>query len=60
VAGDRVYLIDQAGRTAILSAGPELDVVGTNDLGEMTWSSPGVIGDRLLIRTVDHLYCIGK
>jgi outer membrane protein assembly factor BamB len=59
VAGDRVYLVDQAGRTAVVKAGPELDVIAGNELGEMTWSSPAVIGRRLLIRTVDHLYAIG-
>jgi outer membrane protein assembly factor BamB len=59
-AGDRVYLTDQAGRTTILKAGSELDVVAANELGEMTWSSPALVGDRLVIRTVDHVYCIGQ
>ena len=57
---DHVYFIDQRGRTAILEAGSELNVVASNDLAEMTWASPSVAGDRLLVRTVDHLYCIGE
>jgi outer membrane protein assembly factor BamB len=57
---DRIYCIDQAGRTTILKAGPELKVVAANDLGEMTWSSPAVVGNHLLIRTVDALYCLGQ
>jgi outer membrane protein assembly factor BamB len=56
----RVYCTDHAGRTTIIEAGPELRVVASNDLGEMTWSSAAVAGERLLVRTVDHLYCIGK
>ncbi|HEX6963783.1 MAG TPA: PQQ-binding-like beta-propeller repeat protein [Lacipirellula sp.] len=57
--GDRVYLTDQAGRTVVVKAGPELEVLAANELSEMTWSSPAVVGRRLLIRTVDHLYAIG-
>jgi outer membrane protein assembly factor BamB len=57
---DRVYFTDQAGRTTIIEAGPELHVVASNDLGGMTWASPAVAGDRLLVRTVEHLYCIGE
>jgi outer membrane protein assembly factor BamB len=53
-----VYFIDQRGRTAIIEAGSKLSVVASNDLNEMTWASPAVAGDRLLVRTVDHLYCI--
>jgi hypothetical protein len=45
----------------VIAAAPELNVLATNTLdGEMCWASPAVTGDRLLIRTVDHLYCIGR
>jgi outer membrane protein assembly factor BamB len=56
----RVYLTDQAGRTTVIEAGPELNVVASNDLGEMTWASAAIAGDRVLVRTVDHLFCIGE
>jgi outer membrane protein assembly factor BamB len=55
----RIYCLDQNGMTTVIDAGPELNVVAANALGEMCWASPAVIGNRLLIRTVDHLYCIG-
>ena len=60
VAGGRVYLVDQRGRTAVIEAGPELHVLASNDLGEMSWASPAVAGNRLLLRTVEHLYAIGE
>ncbi len=61
VAGDgKVYLVDQNCRTTVVEAGPELQIVATNDLNEMCWSSPAVAGEKLLIRTVDHLYSIGR
>jgi outer membrane protein assembly factor BamB len=58
--GDRIYLLDEDGRTSVVSAGDELELEAASDLGEMCWSSPAVAGDRLLIRTIDHLYCVGK
>jgi outer membrane protein assembly factor BamB len=56
----KIYCLDQNGLTTVFEAGPELKVVAANSLGEMCWASPSVAGDRLLIRTVDHLYCIGR
>jgi outer membrane protein assembly factor BamB len=57
---EHVYFVDQRGHTAVIEADSKLNVIASNDLDEMTWASPAVAGDRLLVRTVDHLYCIGK
>jgi outer membrane protein assembly factor BamB len=54
----RVYCLDQHGLTVVLEPGPELRVLAKNELNEMCWSSPAVVGSRLLLRGVDHLYCI--
>jgi outer membrane protein assembly factor BamB len=59
-AGDRVYCLDQDGRTSVLKAGPKLEVEASNELEGMCWGSAAVAGDRLLIRTVEQLYCIGE
>jgi outer membrane protein assembly factor BamB len=60
-AGGRVYFFDQNSVTIVAEAGPELRIVATNKLdGEMCWATPAVVGDRLLIRTVNGLYCIGQ
>jgi outer membrane protein assembly factor BamB len=56
----KVYCLDQNGTTTVIEAGSGLNVIATNPLGEMCWASPAVVGHRLLIRTVDHLYCIGQ
>jgi outer membrane protein assembly factor BamB len=61
VNGDKIYLTDQRGHTHIIEAGPELKVVAVNKLNEeMCWSSPAVVGNRILIRTTDHLFAIGE
>jgi outer membrane protein assembly factor BamB len=57
-ADGKVYCLDQNGTTAVLEAGSTFNVVGNNKLDGMFWSSPAVAGDRLLLRSVDHLYCI--
>lgn len=59
-SGNKVYCTDQNCKTFVLEAGPDLNVLATNDLGEMCWSSAAVAGDILLLRTVDHLYAIGQ
>ena len=55
-----VYCLDTNGQISVIEAGPELNVVGSSELDEMCWATPAVAGDRLLLRTVDHLYCIGE
>jgi outer membrane protein assembly factor BamB len=57
---DKVYCVDQNCRTTVVEAGSELRIVATNDLGEMCWASPAVVGNHVLFRTIDHLYAIGQ
>jgi outer membrane protein assembly factor BamB len=56
----KVYFLDQNGTTTIVEAGAELKIASSSVLNEMCWASPAVVGDNLLVRTVDHLYCIGQ
>lgn len=58
--GERVYFFDQSGVTIVVEAGPEFRVIANNDLQEMCWASPGLAGNRLLIRTAEHLYAVGQ
>lgn len=48
--------------TSVIRTGPELQVIATNNLGvdETFWSSVAVVGERLLLRGVNHLYCITR
>jgi outer membrane protein assembly factor BamB len=59
-AGGYLYFVDDAGTTFVLKAGPRFEVVSKNALGEACYASPAVAHGRLFIRTVKHLYCIGK
>jgi outer membrane protein assembly factor BamB len=55
-----VYCLDTNGRMSVIETGPELNVVASSELDEMCWATPAIVGNRLLVRTVDHLYCIGE
>jgi outer membrane protein assembly factor BamB len=54
----KVFLLDNRGTTHVIQGGPVLKVLGKNPLDEMCWSSPAIAGGALVVRTVDHLYCI--
>ena len=57
-AGGKVYCLDEDGTTFVVQSGPEMKLLSTNKLDDMFWSSAAVAGDRLLLRGVNHLYCI--
>ena len=61
VVGDRIYLVNERGRTVVLQAGPEFKVLAESDVGssdEIFWATPAVAGDSLLIRSSDAVYCV--
>lgn len=57
--GDKIFCLDEDGRTTVLKAGLEGEVIGQNNVGEMCWSSPAFDRGALLLRGVDSLFCIG-
>lgn len=57
----KVFLLDDAGVTVVIAAGPEYKQIASNRINDdIVWSSPAVAGDQLLIRGMQHLYCIRK
>jgi outer membrane protein assembly factor BamB len=58
--GERVYYTDDDGTTKVVRAGPTFELLAENKLGEFTYSSPAISNDQLLIRGVEHLWCIGE
>ena len=56
----KVFCLDESGVTVVLKAGPKFEVLATNKLDEMFWSSVAIMDEKLLLRGVDHLYCIGQ
>jgi outer membrane protein assembly factor BamB len=67
-ANGNVYFCNQNGKTFVVAARPEFNVVAENRLDvDMSvpaprgfMASPAIAGDELFLRTRTHLYCIGK
>ncbi len=53
-----VFCMNEEGRTFVIRAGDKFELLGSNDLGEMTLATPALVGDRLVMRTEKHLYSI--
>ncbi len=57
----KIFCINEDGVTFAMSPGEECEVLYTNPLAEddMCMATPVIVGDRLLIRTSERVYCIG-
>jgi outer membrane protein assembly factor BamB len=61
IASDgRIYVSNNDGKTFVVQAGNQFELLATNNLGERITASPAISGDRLIHRTDGHLYCIGQ
>jgi outer membrane protein assembly factor BamB len=59
-AGDTLLYLDEKGTAVAVKAGDTFEVVGGGKLDDQFWSSPAAAGDRLLLRGVNKLYCVGR
>ncbi len=62
IADGKVYLTREDGKTFVIEQGKEFKVLAANYLGEGEFvvATPVFVDGRILIRSVEHLYCIGK
>ncbi len=60
LVGDHVYLMDMFGVMTIFKADREFQLVGSYKLGERAVTVPAFMHNRIYIRGVKHLFCIGK
>ncbi len=58
--GGHLYCFGERGMTTVVKPGTAFQKVAENTLEEGMMSSPAVAGDRLVLRTKTHLYCIGN
>ena len=38
----------------------EFELLGNPEIGEDVYTTPAFVGDRIYIRGIDHLFCIGE
>jgi hypothetical protein len=60
LAGGHIYLPSEAGVTFVFKPGRKFAPVAENDLADGGFASPVILGGRIYLRTLHHLYCIGK
>ncbi len=59
LAGDRIYWVTADGKTRIFKASDTFALIAEPALGEASVCTPALVGRRLYIRGVKHLFCIG-
>jgi len=56
--GERLVIVGESGKGLVLAAKPSFEVVGGGEVDDVFWSTPTVAGASLLLRGVEHLYCL--
>ncbi len=59
-AGDRIYFTNEEGVTVVVRASSKFEELARNTLDGKFLASPAVIGNRLILRSEKHLYCIDE
>ena len=59
-AGDRIYVPGENGYIVVLKAGPEVEVLAKNDVGDSLIATPAIANDRIYVRTLHKLYCFAE
>jgi outer membrane protein assembly factor BamB len=62
LADGRIYYVGREGRTFVIAAKPQFELLGTNELGDRSNhdASPVAVDGRLFIRSDKALYCLEK
>ena len=50
--------MNEEGKAFVIRAGDKYELLDSNDLNEMALATPALIGDRLILRTENHLYSV--
>jgi outer membrane protein assembly factor BamB len=60
LVGDRLYAAREDGTVFVVSTTGNHDVLATNQVEGFTLATPVFVQGKILVRTADHLYCIGR
>lgn len=60
LAGDLLYAAREDGMVAVVKVGESgMELLSQNEMGERIAASPVPVRDRVLVRGIDHLFCLG-
>lgn len=54
-----LYNLSEQGHAIVLRAADKYELVSTNPIGEGSYATPALVGDRMIIRTFNHLVAVG-
>jgi outer membrane protein assembly factor BamB len=54
----KIFCMNEEGKAFVIRAGDKYELLDSNDLNEMALATPALIGDRLILRTENHLYSV--
>jgi len=57
---DRIYCLDEEGKTFVIQPGREFKVLSVNKLDDKIWPSVAVSNDSYIFRGVSHIWCVRK
>ena len=56
----KIFCLNEEGKTFVIRAGEKYELLDSNDLQEMALATPALVGDRLILRTENHVYSIRR
>jgi outer membrane protein assembly factor BamB len=59
-AADRIYITSREGNTVVIKRGSELEILATNKLDDRFDASAAIVGDQIILRGKENLYCISQ
>jgi outer membrane protein assembly factor BamB len=57
--GNDLYFYDETGKTSVVRAGRQFELIHQNNLEGKFWASVAVAGDSYILKAVERLYCVG-
>ena len=58
IAGKQLFILGESGSTSVIRTGPEFELIRTNPVEGLFWSTPSIAGNHLILRSSDSVYCI--
>jgi outer membrane protein assembly factor BamB len=58
-AGDKIYCLEEGGALITVAADKEFRLLGKTELGEVSRSTPTVAGNKMYLRTLSQIICVG-
>ena len=60
MVGDRLYVFDRTGNGFVLKAGRTYELIAQNKLPDGAFATPAICGNRIYLRTLKKIYCLGE